>query len=162
MAIALEELTPEAESAVGAARAGRGARLSPAVSKELKAKAKTKVRQVAESAASSAPAPRRARSSGGGGSVSRAIGNAGTQGARAISGGKTGTLPRVIFAIGAGLVALEIASYVSGRYFTWSIGSGADKAKAAAKSVGMAPPAGGPGPKGIKKPTYQTVGTSHL
>lgn len=46
---------------------------------------------------------------------------------------------RVIVALAAGLVTLEVVAQVSGRYFTWSTDAAAARAKAAAQTLGAIP-----------------------
>lgn len=50
-----------------------------------------------------------------------------------------GMLGRVVFAFGAGLLALELASYLSGRYFNWNIKTGASKVNQAAQVLELYP-----------------------
>ena len=75
-------------------------------------------------------------------------------------------LLRGIFAFGAGLVALELASYVSGRYFTWNLKSGAQKLHTAAKTVELYPgqaaklaPVLSPSPPAVTAAVPQYAGT---
>lgn len=136
MAIAAEALSPEATEAVSAAAAGRGARLTPEVAKELR-------RRVVKRATTAKAAPAKAASPGvslpSPKPVVRAATAINNQGAKAISGGHGGMAARLIFAFGAGLLALELASYLSGRYFTYSVGKGAKKVQAASQHIGLYP-----------------------
>ena len=141
MAIALEELSPEAGAAVGAAAAGHGVKLSPAVKDELVKKAARKA-----PAGNTAPSPTIAIP--GGGVVHYAAGSlkaaAKTSTAAAVQVGQRATgapspVIRIVLAFGAFLVALELASYLSGRYFTYNIGKGVVKAQAVTQSIGLYP-----------------------
>jgi|SRR6185437_3798956 len=135
MAVALEGLSPEAGDAVAAAAAGHGSRLTPEVTHELrKAAAKKAVKVATPKPASGAPSPAAAVQP-----VARAAGAITKQGGAAISGGHGGTAARVIFAFGAGLLALELASYVSGRYFTYNLKAGTQKLQTASQHVGLYP-----------------------
>jgi hypothetical protein len=58
------------------------------------------------------------------------------------AGVKTGggqVLVRLVFAVIAFIVALEIASQISGRYFSWNLGQGAQKLSDAASYIGLYP-----------------------
>ena len=46
---------------------------------------------------------------------------------------------RLVVALGVAIVALEVASYVSGRYFTWDVKSGATKVQNAGTYLGLYP-----------------------
>lgn len=48
-------------------------------------------------------------------------------------------LVRLIVAFAAFIIALELASYISGRYFNWNLGQGAQKLQGAAQYVGLYP-----------------------
>jgi hypothetical protein len=135
MAIAAEALSPEAATAVTAAAAGHGSRLTPEVTHELrKAAARKTTKATTPKPATGASSPESAVHP-----VARAASALNTQGAKVISGGKGGTAARIIFAFGAGLLALELASYVSGRYFTWNLKAGTQKLQAASTNVGLYP-----------------------
>jgi hypothetical protein len=135
MAIAAEALSPEATTAVTAAAAGHGSRLTPEVTHELrKAAARKATKAATPKPASGASSPASAVQP-----VARAAAAINDQGARVISGGKGGTAARIIFALGAGLLALEVASYLSGRYFTWNLKAGTQKLATASQHVGLYP-----------------------
>jgi hypothetical protein len=133
MAIAAEELSPAAEGAVTAAAAGHGRRLTPEVTRELrrraeKPKAAPKVSRTSESGGGSLPSPRRAVRAAG-----RVAQSASTPSGR-------GNLAfRVVLAFGAFILALELASYLSGRYFSYSLGKGGQKLQGAAKHLDLYP-----------------------
>lgn len=135
MAIAAEALSPEATGAVSAAAAGHGSRLTPEVTHELRKVAARRATKVATpKPASGAPSPAAAVAP-----VARAASAINAQGAAAISGGHGGTFARIVFAFGAGLLALEVASYLSGRYFTYNLKAGATKLQTASQHVGLYP-----------------------
>lgn len=54
-------------------------------------------------------------------------------------GGRHSVVLRVGFAFIAFVLALELASYLSGRYFSYSLGAGGKKLQGAAQSLGMTP-----------------------
>lgn len=134
MAIAAEALSPEAESAVTAAAAGRGKRLTPEVTSELRrrasrtAKAAAKPAQSSDGGSVSLPSP--------GGAV-----RAASRVASSVSSpSRRGDLAfRLILAFGAFIVALEVASYLSGRYFSYSLGKGGQKLQGAAQHLDLYP-----------------------
>jgi hypothetical protein len=134
MAIAAEALSPEAESAVSAAAAGHGKRLAPEVASELRRRASRKAKAAAKPAESSdgggvsLPSP--------GGAV-RAAGQAASS--VATPSGRSNVAFRVILAFGAFLFALELASYLSGRYFSYSLGAGGQKLAGAAQHLDLYP-----------------------
>ena len=111
MAIALEELSPEAQSAVAAAAAGHGKKLSDPVKRELTKRA--------QSHAGGSERVRVAHSY-------RIDGSGALRAAQAVStrGGRQNVLAKLILATILGLVALEVASLASGRFFNWDCGKG--------------------------------------
>jgi hypothetical protein len=46
---------------------------------------------------------------------------------------------RIVLAFGAFILALELASYLSGRYFSYSLGKGGQKLQAAAQHIDLYP-----------------------
>ena len=142
MAVAAEALSPEASEAVSAAAAGRGRRLSPEVSQELTRRASRKAKAAAKAAPASTSSGARA---GGGPGVARLAGGAvktTTKAAESTLKGATGAptpVIRIILAFGAFLLALEVASYLSGRYFTWNIGQGAQRIQGASQHIDLYP-----------------------
>jgi hypothetical protein len=142
MAIAAEALSPEAAAAVSAAAAGHGSHLTPEVTHELRKTAARKATKAATpkpSVGASSPASAVQPVARAAAAVPRAASAINDQGAAAISGGHGGTAARIIFAFGAGLLALELASYLSGRYFTYNVAAGVTKLQAASTHVGLYP-----------------------
>jgi hypothetical protein len=133
MAIAAEELSPAAESAVSAAAAGHGKRLAPEVAREL--------RRRAEKPKAAPNASRSSASSGvslpGPGGAVRAAGRVAKS--ASTPGGRSDLAFRIVLALGAFIVALELASYLSGRYFSYSLGKGGQKLAGAAQQLDLYP-----------------------
>ena len=115
-----EALSPEADSAVRAAAAGHGRRLTPEVASELRRRAARKGRD----ASGGVEVVHRTRIDASG-AVHAATGTV-----QAVSSprGRSNVLAKLILATILGLVALELASLASGRYFDWSFGKGAPAA----------------------------------
>jgi len=129
-----EGMSPEARSAVSQAAAGRGKRLTPEVAGELRRRASRKTKA----------APSASKSSDGGGISLPSPGGAvktASRAAGAVSspGGRSNIAFRVVLAFGAFILALELASYLSGRYFTYSLGKGGQHAKKAAQAIELYP-----------------------
>jgi hypothetical protein len=131
---AAEGLSPEAATAVSAARAGHGSRLTPEVAKELRRRASRKPK------AANKPSQPSDSGSSGPSALSRAPGAyKSVQDAVSSPGARQGVVGRIIFATILGLIALEVVSQVTGRYFNWSLGKGAASLTAAAKTTGLVP-----------------------
>lgn len=141
MAIAAEELTPAAATAVSEAAAGRGKRLSKEVAGELRKRAARKPK------AAESPTPSTPSEPGIGSAIASAPGKAAgfVKGPRSLSqsvsssSGRLGLATRLILAFGAFLLALELASFLSGRYFSYSLTKGGQKLQGAAQSLDLYP-----------------------
>jgi hypothetical protein len=144
MAIALEELSPEAAGAVSAAAAGHGSKLTAGVKKELEGHAARKAASTGNGSAApslSVAVPGAGAVRYAGGALKKAT-QTGSDAAVATFKGATGAptpLIRILLAFGAGLLALELASYVSGRYFTWNLATGSQKLQTATTHLGLYP-----------------------
>ena len=60
-------------------------------------------------------------------------------GAVATPSGRSNLVMRLVVALGVAIVALEAASYVSGRYFSWDLKSGAQRIQDAGTMIGLYP-----------------------
>ncbi|SRR6266550_3424657 len=131
---ASEGLSSEAKGAVSQAAAGHGRRLSPEVARELRRRASRKPKAAAQPSDSS---------DGGGVSLpnpSGAVRAAGRAASSVSTPSRRGDIFfRVVLAFGAFILALELASYLSGRYFSYSLGAGGQKLQGAAAHLDLYP-----------------------
>lgn len=138
MAIAAEELVP---AAAGAARtAGSAARDALQVAREnepLRPMGSVRPDRVGPgSRGGQVPSPRRVASFAGAGRAARSVAGAPAGAYRSLPGhGVT----RVVFALSAFVLALELGSYLTGTYFTWDLKAPWNRTKTAAKYLGLYP-----------------------